>query len=437
MNRASFNKDFFSFLSSSPTPFHAVATIEKMLDRQGFVRLEENKRFQLVNGGAYYLTKEDGAIVSFILGDEEPREMGFRMLAAHTDSPCLQIKPRPEIQTGSYMQLGVEVYGGSLLAPWFDRDLSLAGRVCCRMSGGGLKAFLMDFRRPMLTIPSIALHLEREVNSSNTINRQKHLPPIFSLKVAEQLPRFKDLLLEHIIKEHPGTMVDDVLSFDIFCYDVQKPGYVGAQKDLISGARLDNLLSCHTGAVAMGGAERRKNAIFFCANHEENGSVSSSGANSSFFESVLERIIPDPVSRRISLGNSYLISMDNAHASHPNFMDKSDPQHEILLNNGPVIKLNANQRYATSSLSSAVYKEVCRQAEIVPQEFVMRSDMPCGSTIGPTTSARLGVRTIDIGAPSLSMHSIREHTGALDPYLLYRTIRQFLKSEVHKEFIDS
>jgi aspartyl aminopeptidase len=435
MNLSYYNSNLFSFLFSSPTPFHAVKNIEDHLLLQGFMRLQENERWQLAKGQAYYLIRDNGAVIAFILGNDETCEQGFRMMAAHTDSPCLQIKPRAEIKTGSYLQLGVEVYGGSLLAPWFDRDLSIAGRVCCRMSDENIRVLLVNFRRPLLIIPSIAIHFDRDANKNNGINQQKHLPPILSQTVEQQLPDFNTLLLEQIHKEHQEVTVKEILSFDMFCYDFQEPSFVGARKEFISSARLDNLLSCHAGMTALGKAKRSKNTLLFCANHEENGSTSASGAQGSFLDAVVERIITDPISRRIALSNSFLISLDNAHAANPNFMEKIDSAHEIHLNKGPVIKLNANQRYATNSLSAAIYKHVCQEAEIIPQEFVMRSDMPCGSTIGPITSARLGVRAVDIGAASLAMHSIREHTGALDPYLLYRTIEQFLRSDAHKKIV--
>jgi aspartyl aminopeptidase len=430
-----YNSDLFSFLYSSPTPFHAIANIAKHLSGQGFAVLHENERWQLAKGCAYYVIREHGAIIAFILGSDESSEQGFRMLAAHTDSPCLQIKPHAEIKTSSYLQLGVEVYGGSLLAPWFDRDLSLAGRVCCRMSDGTLGVYLINFRRPLLTIPSIAIHFDRDANKNGGINQQKHLPPIFCQGSDQQLPQFNTLLLEQIIKEYPAVAIDEILAFDMFCFDFQEPSYTGLNNEIISSARLDNLLSCHAGMLSLGKADRTKNLLLFCANHEENGSTSASGAQGSFLDSVLERIAPDPISRQIALSNSFLLSMDNAHASHPNFMEKSDSAHEIHLNKGPVIKLNANQRYATNSLSAAIYKQICKEADINPQEFVMRSDLPCGSTIGPITAARLGIRTVDIGAASLAMHSVREHTGALDPFLLYRTITQFQKSHAHRTLL--
>jgi aspartyl aminopeptidase len=432
MNSTLYNKDLFSFLFSSPTPFHAVANIEEYLSHRGFLRLHENEHWQLAKGKAYFLSRENGAVVAFVLGSEESYEQGFRMLAAHTDSPCLQLKPCPEIKTGSYLQLGVEVYGGTLLAPWFDRDLSLAGRVCCRMEDGGLKVLLVDFRRPLLSIPSIAIHFDREANKNSTINQQKHLPPVFAQATKEQVEDFNALLLKQLKNTNKETAVKEILSFDMYCYDFQKPSYIGLKNEFISSARLDNLLSCHAGMIALGKAKRTKNLLLFCANHEENGSLSSSGAQSSFLDAILDRIFTDSTSKRIALSNSFLISMDNAHAAHPNYMEKFDSEHEIHLNKGPVIKLNANQRYATSSLSAAVYKQICQEAKIYPQEFVMRSDLPCGSTIGPMTAARLGVRTIDVGAASLAMHSIRELTGAMDPFLLFKSIDQFLSSDAHR-----
>ncbi|MGB3212645.1 MAG: M18 family aminopeptidase [Desulforhopalus sp.] len=432
MDKSRYNKNLFSFLSSSPTPFHAVDEIERTLTLHGFIKLQENEHWQLEKGCSYFLVRENSAAIAFTIGTGEEREQGFRILAAHTDSPCLQIKPQPDLKTGSYHQLGVEVYGGSLLGSWFDRDLSLAGRAVCELTDGSLAVFLVDFERPMLTIPSIAIHFNREANDGNKINKQKHLPPLIAQSVNSQLSDFKSHLLAQLKLQYPKTAFKKTLAYDLFCYDVNGPVHLGINDEFISSARLDNLLSCHVGTTALARADRTRNNFLLCANHEENGSTSATGAQGSFIDSVFERILPDPEGRRIAFSNSFLISMDNAHAAHPNYMDKMEPTHEIHLNKGPVIKLNANQRYATNSLSAAAYKNICKEAKIFPQEFVMRSDLPCGSTIGPMTAARLGIRTIDVGAPSLAMHSIRELTGSADPFLLYQTILQFLSSDAHK-----
>lgn len=433
MNQTDYNKDLFSFLAASPTPFHAVSNITDFLRGKGFLQLLENCPWQLEKGHNYFLTREDSAVIAFTLGTREEGENGFRMLAAHTDSPCLQLKPQPDLEVGSYHQLGVEVYGGPLLATWFDRDLCLAGRVVCEDDDGKLTALLVHFKQPLLTIPSIAIHFNREANTQNTIDKQKHLPPIIAQAVKEQLVDLKTLLQHQLLLEHPNVRIKRILTFDLFCCDFQSPSHLGVDNVFISSTRLDNLLSCHAGMLAAGLSDGSKNSLLFCANHEENGSTSTTGANGSFLESTLERILPEPESRRISMSNSLLISMDNAHAAHPNYMEKMDPAHEIHLNKGPVIKLNANQRYATNSLTAAIYKKICSQVDVSPQEFVMKSDLPCGSTIGPITAARLGVRTLDVGAPTLAMHSIRELTGKCDPFLLFKTVSQFLTSDDHNQ----
>ena len=429
MNSVHFNERFFSYLQSSPTPFHAVANIEAYLLTNKFSRLHEGDKWHLKKGQSYFISRDNGGIIAFSIGLQKPIEKGLRMLAAHTDSPCLQVKPKPDIKDGSFLKLGVEVYGGCLLNPWFDRDLCLAGRVCCEMDDSSLDIFLVDFNKSMLTIPSIAIHLDREANKNKTLKLQEHLPPIIAQDIDEQLPDFNSILTAQLKSQYPEGKIRKILSFDVFCYDFQAPAYVGLNNEIISGGRLDNLLSCFVGMSALAAAGSNRTNMLICTNHEENGSVSTTGASGAFIDSVLERIVPDPITRRISLHNSFLISMDNSHATHPNFGEKSDSAHKILFNKGPVIKINANQRYATNSISSAIYKNICKQVGVSPQEFVMRSDMPCGSTVGPITAARLGIKTIDIGAPSLAMHSIREHTGAEDPLLLYKTIVQFLNTD--------
>jgi aspartyl aminopeptidase len=350
------------------------------------------------------------------------------MLATHSDSPGLQIKPRADRQTGKYLQLGVEIYGGPLLNPWFDRDLTLAGRACCTMTDGGLQTLLVNFARPLLVIPSLALHFDRSANDNRSINAQMHMAPIIAQSLTDQLPAFRDILLDQLCRQHPDLPIADVSGFDLFCCDTQGPACTGVKGEFISAGRLDNLLSCHVATMALTAADLAHNSLLFCANHEENGSVSSSGARGAFLDATLERLIPNPQSRRIALARSFLLSIDNAHAVHPNFKDLSEPQHEVVLNGGPVIKINANQRYATNCVSASILKRFAGEAGVPLQEFVMRSDLPCGSTIGPLTAARLGVPTVDIGAATLAMHSIRELAGSRDPYLLYRMIHRFLVS---------
>lgn len=424
-----YTERLLSFVNSAPTAFHAVATIRERFLAHGFIELHEHQQWQLTRGQRYFIIRDSGAIVAFILGNSDEPGHGFRMIAAHSDSPGLQLKPRAEFSLGPYLQVGVEIYGGPLLATWFDRELSLAGRVYCRSASDVLGEYLIDFARPIITIPSLAIHFDREANNGKAIDKQKALPPLLAQTLVDQLPDFQNILRHQLGLQYPDAGIDKVLGFDLFCYDYLPAGYIGLNREFITGGRLDNLLSCHAGTEAMLNCDGEHNVLFLCTNHEENGSTSTSGANGGLIEAVFSRIIPDCELRQISLRRSFLVSMDNAHATHPNFRDKSDPNHEILLNSGPVIKVNANQRYATNSKSASVFKILADQAGVPVQEFVMRSDLPCGSTIGPMTAARLGVDTIDVGAPTLAMHSIRELTGTNDPYLLFMVIGQFLGSE--------
>lgn len=435
MTISDYNTKLFQFLENSPTPFHAIEQLEDNFTDNGFIKLYENEPWALKKGNSYFVCRQQGALIAFTLGEDEEDAAGFRILTAHSDSPCLQLKPAPDISTKGYSQLGVEVYGGSLLAPWFDRDLTLAGRVCCTLDDGSLRVFLAHFKRPLLTIPSVAIHLNREANDSHAINKQKDLPPLLGLLNGDEKSDIKRLLKTHLEETCTGTKIAKIQSFDLFCVDTHKPSLLGADNDFISAARLDNLLSAHSCMAAMIEAGKKKNSLFYIANHEENGSMSATGAQGSFISSVFERIIPGREKRRRTYSTTFLISVDNAHATHPNAPDTMDPAHNIELNRGVVIKYNANQRYTTNSLSAAIYKEICSEAGIETQDFVMRSDMACGSTIGPLTAARLGVLAIDIGAPTLGMHSIRELTGSRDPEMLYRSLVQFLSSNVHQQLL--
>ena len=435
MTISDYNSKLFQFLENSPTPFHAIEQLESNFTENGFIKLNENEPWTLKKGNSYFVSRQQGALIAFTLGEDEEEAAGFRILTAHSDSPCLQLKPNPDISTKGYNQLGVEVYGGSLLAPWFDRDLTLAGRVCCTMDDGSLRVFLADFKRPLLTIPSVAIHLNREANDSHAINKQKDLPPLLGLLNGEKKSDIKQLLKTHLEETLTDSKIAKIHSFDLFCVDTLKPSLLGADNEFISAARLDNLLSAHSSMAAMIEADKKKNSLFYIANHEENGSMSATGAQGSFISSVFERIIDSKEKRLRTYSNTFLISVDNAHATHPNAPDTMDPAHNIALNRGVVIKYNANQRYTTNSLSAAIFKEICSEAGVETQDFVMRSDMACGSTIGPITAARLGVLAIDIGAPTLGMHSIRELTGSRDPEMLYLSLVHFLSSSVHQQLL--
>ncbi len=432
MNQKKYNQSLFQFIDSSPSPFHAVDTIRQQLHTAGFTRLYEDKKWELKKGKSYFIIRDQGAIIAFTLGKEETVSDGFRIITAHTDSPGLKIKPNAESTPGSLVKLGVEIYGSPLLSTWFDRELRIAGRICYINTKNEVCSRLVRTKNGILYIPSVAVHLHRDAHTKNEINQQNHLPPLLGQNLA-QIPLDLSTILQTLAKENFSTDGGEKpVSFDLFCADSTPAGFTGVNSEFIAAPQLDNLLSCHAGMHVLKNSNNRKNVLLFCANHEENGSLSDSGAQGSFIEDVFTRICDTPGKYHICKANSFIVSVDNAHATHPNYADKSDKNHEIHLNKGPVIKINANQRYTTSAISSAIYKAVCRSVDINPQEFVMRSDMPCGSTIGPIVSSKLGISSVDIGAATLGMHSIRELTGSTDPLLLYSTLLSFAAGEFHK-----
>lgn len=413
------------FLSSSPTPFHATASLARRLDAAGYQRLDEREAWSVQPGGRYYVTRNDSSLIAVRLGGQ-PLERGLRLVGAHTDSPCLKVKPQPELYRQGFWQLGVEVYGGMLLAPWFDRDLSLAGRVTFRAEGR-VQSRLVDFHKPLAIIPNLAIHLNREANQGWAINAQNELPPILAQIPAGEHRDFRVLLAARLQQEH-GIGNAEVLDFELSFYDVQPAALVGLDDDFIAAARLDNLLSCHAGLEALLASAGDENAVLVCTDHEEVGSTSCCGADGPFLEQVLQRLLPTGDAYTRTIQRSLLISADNAHGVHPNYADKHDGNHGPRLNAGPVIKVNANQRYATSSETAAFFRDLCQREEVPVQSFVVRSDMGCGSTIGPLTAGQLGVRTVDIGLPTFAMHSIRELAGSRDLGYLIKVLTAFYAS---------
>lgn len=415
-----FIQGLLNLLKASPTPFHAVQNMAQQLTAQGFQILKESESWDLANGGKYVVLRNDSSLVAFIKGRKNVAERGIRMVGAHTDSPCLKVKPNPELNNKGYFQLGVEVYGGALLNPWFDRDLSLAGRISYVDKKGSLATALVDFEKPLAVIPSLAIHLDREANNGRTINAQNHLPPVLMMTEGKQ--DFREWLKREISGYMPD--VEKVLDYELSFYDTQSPAVVGLQGEFIASARLDNLLSCYVGLQALLAATGEENSLLVCNDHEEVGSQSTSGAEGTLLKTVLERWMPDIEDRARALDASFMISTDNAHGVHPNYSDKHDANHGPLLNAGPVIKVNANQRYASNSETQALFRHLCEQEKIPVQSFVVRSDMACGSTIGPITAAALGVKTVDVGIPQLAMHSVRELCGTKDPEYLYRVLKR-------------
>lgn len=407
MTKNDFNDALLGFLDASPTPFHAVINMRGMLFNAGFIELDEKEDFDLIAGNSYFLVRADSSIMAFNYYE------GFEyiLVGAHTDSPNLKIKPNAEIKKEGITQLSVEPYGGVLLNPWFDRDLSIAGRVSYKSVDAKLKSAIIDMQKAVAIIPSLAIHLDRDVNISKTVNEQNHLPPIIST--------CKDFSL----KDELTKMVDDckeVLSYDLSLYDTQKASYIGFNDEFIASARLDNLLSCYVALITI--CSTQKPMMMICSDHEEVGSVSVAGAGGSFLESVIERMFLTAETKARFARSSLLISTDNAHAVHPNYADKHEPLHAPKLNQGVVVKVNSNQRYASNSETIARFLDVASRVGEPTQMFVTRSDIACGSTIGPMTAAKIGIDTVDVGVPTYAMHSIRESAGSDDAYSLYKIL---------------
>lgn len=437
MNRtqAEFNRELMTFLAESPTPFHAVANALKALQAAGYELLDEGALWNLSPEGRYVVLRNGSALVAFTgavlntvkdLQNDAVHSQGVRLFGAHSDSPCLRVKPNPALLRKGFFQLGVEIYGGVLLSPWFDRDLSLAGRVVFEDTDGAVNSRLVDWKRPVALIPSLAIHLDREVNNSRSINPQKELPPILFQTANTKAGEFRDIVQTELKQTYPDLSVARVLDYELSFYDCQPPALVGLHEDLITSARLDNLLSCFIGLRALLDVEHHYPCLLVLNDHEEVGSNSAEGASGSLVQSVLNRVFgSDEQTYARVLSRSMLISADNAHGVHPNYLERHDESHGPLLNAGPVIKVNANQRYATNAVTSGFYRSLSDRLGLPYQVFVTRADMACGSTIGPLTATRLGVKTLDIGVPQFAMHSIRESCGSRDPHILYQVTRAF------------
>jgi aspartyl aminopeptidase len=412
-----FNSDLMVFLDASPTPFHAVRCMAELLAKSGFTELNESDNWTLKTGDKHFLSRNGSSIIAFTVGSTPLTTAGLRMTGAHTDSPCLMVKPQPEIAVKGYLQLGVEVYGGALLNPWFDRDLSIAGRLVYRNKRQQLKQTLVDFKRPVAIIPSLAIHLDRKANSDRTVNAQTDLPPL--LMMTDKAESFRELLADEFLLDG-----EEVLDYEMCLYDTQGAAMLGINNELLASARLDNLLSCFATTQALIQADATNTCLMVCNDHEEVGSVSAVGADGPFLEAVVARLTESD-ERNAVIDKSLMISCDNAHAVHPNYPSTHDSLHSPRLNGGPVIKVNVKQRYATTSLTASLFRQLCADVDVPVQSFVSRSDTACGSTVGPITAARLGVATLDVGIPQLAMHSCREVTGSLDAARLTDVLAAF------------
>ena len=421
--------DLASFLDAAPTPYHAVREVTRRLDAAGFQVFREQDAWQVGPGTRGYVIRAGGSLVTFEVGTKPPAEGGFVLIGAHSDSPNLRLKPVADLTQVGYRQLAVEVYGGVLLSTWLDRDLSMAGRVV--FADGTTE--LVDVERPVCRIPNLAIHLNREVNSAGLVlNAQTHLVPVLGL---ESGPGGLTELLTECLQRTPsrGARAEDILGFDLCLYDTQRAAFAGQHGEFLLGSRLDNLASCHAALLALLGAapDREATRVVAIYDHEEVGSQSASGARSHFMSDLLERLARgfapgDASALPRAISRSLLISADMAHAVHPNYPDKHDKQHRPLLGGGPVIKVNVNQSYASDGPAVAAFSAACRAVEVVPQHFSSRNDVPCGSTIGPISAARLGIRAVDVGSPMLSMHSCREMAAASDVAPMIRVLQRVL-----------
>ena len=410
---------------ASPTPYHTVATAVSRLDEAGFAEIGASDVIPAV-GRNYW--RSGGALVAWSSAPHHDSESGFRVIGAHTDSPNLRVKPNPDTGGVGWLQLGVEIYGGVLLNSWLDRDLGLAGRVAIRGSEGPESVLFRD-DRPILRIPQLAIHLDGDIREKGLLlNRQTHMAPVWGL--GSEGPSFVAYLASRI-----ETEPDDILGWDVMAHDLTPATIGGLEDEFLISARIDNQLSCFLAVEALAAvAEQAGPRIpMICLfDHEEVGSVSTTGAASPLLGRVIERLgaahHSDAEARARSRADSLVVSADGAHATHPNYVDRHEAEHRIALNGGPVLKVNSNQRYATDALTGATFRLACEAAGVPMQTFVTRTDLGCGSTIGPATAGQLGIGVVDAGCAQLAMHSAREMAGSADPAWFAAALEEVLKA---------
>lgn len=424
-----FAEKLIDFIDASHSSFHATKNVEEILIKEGFEKIELKDKWKLKKEGRYYVTKNSSAIIGFIIGKGEIEDDGFRIVGAHTDSPTFRIKPDPEITVaGKYLKLNTEVYGGPILSTWFDRPLSMAGRVSVKTQNPlKPKEVLIDMEKPIMIIPNLAIHMNRKVNEGVKINPQIDTLPLLST-INDKFE--KENFIMELIAENIGIKTEDILDFELYLYSVEKGALIGLNEEFISIGRLDDLAMVHAGLYGLVDSKiGNATNILVCFDNEEVGSTTKQGAASPMLRSILERIAiamgKDKEDYYRGLSNSFLISSDMAHSIHPNYMGKQDLTNRPVINGGPVIKIAASQSYTSDSSSSAVYEGICKSINVPVQKFVNRSDERGGSTIGPISSTQLDVPSVDIGNPILGMHSVRELGGVFDHYYAYKSFREF------------
>ncbi len=424
--------DLITFIDNSPTVFHSVTEIENRLVNGGFSPLNESDKWNIKNGGKYFVSRNNSSIVAFVLGRKKVWESGFRIVGAHTDSPSLKIKTNGASIKGGILRVSVEPYGGGINSTWLDRNLSIAGRIVIENKSGENESVFVDFKDPVAFVPNQAIHMNREVNKGFEYNKQNHLQALISCVPEDKDAKPADVF-KNIIAEKSNIDAESIVDMELYLYDVQKGLICGMNKEFLSASRIDNLAMCHSNVEAMINADGQNDktsvAVFF--DNEEIGSRSIQGADSSFFRDILDRISivtgGNPEDSYRSRALSFSISADGAHAHHPNFIDAHDPCYAPIINNGPVIKISANCKYTTTSETSGIFKKLCKDLDVPVQELINRSDVPSGSTIGPISSSLTGIKSIDVGSPMFAMHSIRETCGVLDHYYMTEVLKKFLK----------
>ena len=413
-------KELIQFIEKSPTCFQAVATMKEILEQEGYSELKERDKWNLEKGGHYFVTRNDSALIAFAIPQEGLK--GFRIMASHSDSPSFKIKDNPEMAVeNKYVKLNVERYGGMLCAPWFDRPLSVAGRVVVKENDTFVTK-LVDVERDLLMIPNLAIHMSRQANEGYQYSAQKDMLPLYGEIAA------KDTFME-TIAQAAGVKAEDILGHDLFLYNRQKGCIWGAQEEFLSIGRLDDLQCAFASLKGFLGGEKKEYAAVHCVlDNEEVGSSTKQGAASTFLYDVLVRMVRglgmDYEDYLRALADSFMISADNGHALHPNYTEKADPVNRPVLNQGIVIKYSGNQKYCTDAVSAAMFKDLCSQAEVPYQTFTNNSDIPGGSTLGNISNTKVALNSVDIGLPQLAMHSPYETVGVKDTYYLVEAAKK-------------
>ncbi len=419
--------ELIDFINNSPTAFQATENIVKELKENGFEELSEKDKWNLEKNKSYFVTRNQSSVLAFKIGKGNIAENGFHLIGAHTDSPALKIKPESETISKNNIKIGVEVYGGPIKASWTDRELSIAGRVIIK-NGDSIESKNINFENPVAIIPNLPIHMNGELNNGFKYNAQDHFQAIIGLTDNKDEKNF----LKSKIAEKLGIDLENILDFDLFLYDWAKSRLCGFNNEFLVSGRLDNLAMSHAILKAILAPTENNSvdvAIFF--DNEEIGSRTLQGADSSFLKDILQRISFSESETfedyKRAIANSFLISSDMAHAFHPDYPAKHDPFYTPQINKGPVIKYNANYRYSTTAESAAYFSNLCEKADVPYQKMTNRSDMRSGSTIGPMTSAALGIKSVDIGNPMWAMHSTRETGGTLDHIYVIKAFKEFYK----------